>query len=102
MELNADVNTLLKRSRRWSILLAYTTKGCIASMIWQGSVIGDLFLDFVKNDVLLLCIRAGFKSKNSVIIEPDAMCEEAGVTLARLPAGLQSHRDFVRGIERMH
>ena len=93
-----DVYTHLKKSKRWFILPAFTIKGYITSMIYQGSITADLFLDFVKNDVLPLCTRTEFKGPNSVIImnnakihmssELNKMCEEAGVILTKLPSYL--------------
>lgn len=47
----------LKKSKRWSILLAYIIDGYIVWKIYQGSIIVAIFNDFVKNQVLLLCSR---------------------------------------------
>ena len=42
-----------KRSERWSILPAYTSRGgYIAHGIFQGFIIKDLFLEFPRNQVM--------------------------------------------------
>ena len=47
-----------KRSERWSILPAYTSRGgYIAYEIVQGSITKDLFLEFLRNKVMPHCHR---------------------------------------------
>ena len=82
----------LKRSKRWSILPAYTVDGYIAYEVHQGSITADIFNDFVQHKVLPLCNSSGPRSvlvmDNARIhwsAELEAMCSEAGVLLARLP-----------------
>lgn len=89
------VSALFKRSKRWSILPAYTTKGYIAWTIHHGSINQALFDDFVYEDVLPLCTPVRRGGPNSVLICDNAsahkserlqqMCDEVGVELAFLP-----------------
>ena len=90
---NPTVVSMLKRSKRWSILPAFTLKGYIAHVIHQGSITMEIFNDFVRNDVLPFC--QPFPAPQSVLIcdnhkthrsqELEDMCAEAGVILAYLP-----------------
>ena len=83
----------LKKSKRWSILPAYTINGYIAWKIHQGSITAAIVNDFVRNQVLSLCSRN--QSPRLVLIldnckthwnqELKEMCAEANVLLARLP-----------------
>ena len=92
----AGVNTLFKRSKRWSVLPAYTLDGYIAWKTYHGSINEILFNDFVRNDVLPQCTPAVLGGPRSVIVLDNAkihhsaelrtMCEQAGVSLVYLPA----------------
>jgi transposase len=85
----------LKRFKRWSILPAFTVDGYIAWEVHQGSITAVIFNDFVRNQVLPHCISAANGGPRSVLVLDNArihwnvelieMCEEVGVTLARLP-----------------
>ena len=80
----------LKRSKRWSILPAYSLEGYIAYKIYQGSIITAIYNDFIYNRVLPQCSQDGV-SKHSVLVidnakihhseELRAMCAEANVKL---------------------
>ena len=90
----AKVHTLFKRSKRWSILPAYTVKGYIAWMIHHGSITQEIFNDFVRNQVLPLTTPAQYEGENSVLVLDNAkvhksqelqdMCDEADVILTFL------------------
>lgn len=94
---DAGVNTLFKRSKRWSILPAYTINGYIVWKVHHGSITEAIFNDFVRYEVLPLCTPfvAGAPTPNSVLVldnakihksvELERMCLEAGVELAFLP-----------------
>jgi transposase len=83
----------LRRSKRWSILPAFTVDGYIAWEVHQGSITAAIFNDFVRNQVLPHCTANG--GPRSVLVLDNArihwndellqMCDEAGVILARLP-----------------
>ena len=83
----------LKRSKRWSILPAFTVDGYIACEVHQGSITAEIFNDFVRNQVLPQTTANG--GPRSVLVLDNAsihwnqeliqMCETANVTLARLP-----------------
>ena len=83
----------LKRSKRWSILPAFTVDGYIAWEVHQGSITAEIFNDFVRNQVLPQTTANG--GPRSVLVLDNAsihwnqeliqMCETANVTLARLP-----------------
>ena len=89
------VSTLFKRSKRWSVLPAYTVDSYIAWTTIHGSLTESLFNDFVRNKVLPLCTPAVLGGPRSVFVLDNAaihhsqelvdMCEAAGVTLAYLP-----------------
>ena len=91
----AGVNTLFKRSKRWSVLPAYTVDGYIAWTTHHGSINEALFNEFVRNKVLPQCTPAALGGPRSVIVLDNAkihhsaelrtMCEQAGVTLVYLP-----------------
>ena len=83
----------LKRSKRWSILPAFTVDGYIAWEVHQGSITAEIFNDFVRNQVLpqttanggprsVLGIDNASIHWNHELIQ---MCVTANVTLARLP-----------------
>ena len=88
------VSTLFKRSKRWSILSAFTTKDYIVWIIHHESITQKLFNDFVRYSVLSLCTRTIYDEINSVIIcdnvkahkslEFRKMCLEADVELTFL------------------
>ena len=83
----------LKRSKRWSILPAFTVDGYIAWEVHQGSITAEIFNDFVRNQVLPQ--TTANRGPRSVLVLDNAsihwnqeliqMCETANVTLARLP-----------------
>ncbi len=89
------VHASFHRSKRWSILPAFTTKGHIAWIIHHGSVTQAIFNDFVRYHVLPLTTPTIDGGPNSVLFLDNAsvhkseelqqMCDEAGVTLAFLP-----------------
>jgi transposase len=91
----AKVHTMFKRSKRWSILPAFTTKGYIAWIIHHGSIKQTIFNDFVRHHVLPLTTPAIDGGPNSVLCLDNAsahkseelqeMCDNAGITLAFLP-----------------
>ena len=84
----------LKKSKRWSILPAYTTSGYIAYQIYQGSFTQALYNKFVIEQVLPKC--TGYRGGQwSVLVMDNAKahrdpelrkaCLEAGVTIEFLP-----------------
>lgn len=83
----------LKRSKRWSILPAFTIHGYLTYQIYQGSFTAEMFNNFIRLNVLPHCGRYG--EPLSVIAVDNAsihwnqalveMLEEAEVELARLP-----------------
>ena len=82
-----------KRSERWSILPALTIEGYISHIIFQGSITGALFEDFVEHHVLPNCTP--YPGPRSIIILDNAsihkstrlweLCERSGVILEFLP-----------------
>lgn len=48
----ASVHSLFKRSKRWSILPAYTVEGYIAFTVHHGSITTEIFNQFVVEQVL--------------------------------------------------
>jgi hypothetical protein len=87
-----------KRSERWSILPAYTSRGgYIAYEIIQGAFTKEAFLNFLRDKVLPLCNRydPDDPRENSVLVmdnasihrgpEIRALCDEFGVRLEYLP-----------------
>ena len=92
----AGVFRLFKRSKRWSILPAFTTEGYCAWQVHHGSITHEVFNDFVRYQVLPQCTPLAEGGPNSVIIldnarihhseELEEMCREAGVGLEYLPA----------------
>lgn len=89
------MESLFKRSKRWSILPAYTVDGYIAFTVHHGSITTQIFNQFVAEQVLPQCTPYADGGPRSIIIldnaklhmsqELEDMCEEAGVLLARLP-----------------
>jgi transposase len=88
-----EVFSSIKRSKRWSFLPALDVNGWFEWLIFQGSITGNMFLAFVRNQVLPHC--EPFPGKRSVLVLDNAaihhsqelkdMCEEAGVRLEFLP-----------------
>ena len=87
---------ILKRSKRWSILPAFTIYSYLEYIIYQGSITAAIFNDFVRHRVLPHCNRFDGDASHSIIALDNAkrhwneelvqICEEAGVVLlARLP-----------------
>lgn len=89
----ATIKQNLTRSKRWSILPAFTVNGYIACEVHQGSITAAIFNDFILNQVLPQCTHDG--GPRSVLVMDNAkihwnneliqMCAEANVLLARLP-----------------
>lgn len=88
------VSQNLKRSKRWSILPAYTIDGYIAWEVHQGSITSTILNDFVRNQVLPLCSQDGHGPWSVLVLdnarthwneELMEMCAEANLLLAKLP-----------------
>ena len=84
----------LKRSKRWSILPAFSVDGYLTWMIHHGSITAQLFCDFIRYQVLPLCSTDGIGPRSVLIMdnaschrneELEIMCRDANVTLAFLP-----------------
>jgi transposase len=84
----------LKREKRWSILPAYTIGGYLPGcLIHQGSINGEMFYDWIKDDVLPYC--KPYPMPRSVIVMDNAsthrnsrireLVESAGCRLEYLP-----------------
>ena len=58
------------KAENFSVLPAYTIDGYIACNIYQGSVNGDMFKDFVEHDLLPRCSR--YPGPRSIIIMDNA------------------------------
>lgn len=87
---DCTVKRSIKRSERWSILPALTNKGYLSWVVFQGSITIEMYLAFLKEQVLPHCVP-GFHilvmdnatiHRNWQILEA---CEEAGVEIAFLP-----------------
>ena len=88
-----SVSRPVKRSKRWSILPAYTIDGIIAHHIHHGNITGDRFLMFLEYMLLPQC--SAFPGPRSVIImdncsthyvrEVKELCDSHGVRLLYLP-----------------
>ncbi len=86
---------MLKRSKRWSILPAFTVSGYLSYLIYQGSITATIFNGFIRDQVLPHCGRYEDGDPLSVLVVDNAsihwnsdlvdMLDEAGVLLARLP-----------------
>lgn len=86
---------MFKRSKRWSVLPAYTVDGYIAWDVIHGSVTEEILNDFVRHKVLPQCTPTVLGDPRSVIVVDNAsihhnqelqdMCDIAGVILAYLP-----------------
>jgi len=76
----AFAETSVKKSKKWSILPAYTLNGFIAWNVIQGSYNKQLFNDFIRNFVLPLCNRDpnGLKS---ILIMDNAKIHHSEVNL---------------------
>ena len=85
----------LKRSKRWSLLPAFTIDGYLDWMIVQSSITAALFNDLVQYQVLPHCTPYAGGGPRSVLIMDNAkihcneelkrICSEAGVLLEYLP-----------------
>ncbi len=93
MGLPLHVSQTLKRSKRWSILPAYTMDGYIAWEVHHGSITKDI-LDFMRTQVLPQCTPEGEGPRSIVVMdnarihqsaELDELCSEFGVLLVKLP-----------------
>lgn len=90
-----NVHSFFKRSKRWSILPAYTIEGYIAFTVHHRSIKTEIFNQFVAEEVLPQCTPYTEGGPWSIIIldnakihmsqELEDMCERAGVLLACLP-----------------
>ena len=87
------VKQLLKRTPKWSILLAYTIDGYISTVLFQGSINIERFEDFIIDFVLPRCTP--FPGRNSVLVMDNcsihysdviaAACARKGVLIRYLP-----------------
>jgi hypothetical protein len=50
--IKATITTLLKRSKRWSILPAFTVLGYIAWEVIHGSITTEIFNQWIQTEVL--------------------------------------------------
>lgn len=80
----------LKRSERWSILPAITVNGYLeGTLIVQGSIIGEIFMDWLEHTVLLqLEIGMVLVMDNASIHRVEGvaeLCEEFHIQLEYLP-----------------
>ncbi len=83
----------LRRSKRWSILPAYTVDGYMSTLILQESITTDIYNAWVRDEVLPHC--SPYPGPRSVLIMDNAsihrsaglrdMCREAGILLRFLP-----------------
>lgn len=84
----------LKREKRWSLLPAYSVQGYLPGfLIYQGSVDGELFYNWLQNDLLPLC--QPYPRARSVIVMDNAsthrnprvraLIEAAGCRIEYLP-----------------
>jgi hypothetical protein len=89
-----DVPTV--RSKRWSILPAYTLDGYLSYELFQGSFTAERFNNFVRNQVLphMAPFEPGGRRLSVLVLdnarihrthELEDMCAEAGVRLEFLP-----------------
>lgn len=93
--MRAYITQDLRRSKRWSLLPAYTVNGYLEWIIYQGSITAAMFNDFVRDLILPHCGSYTASEPLSVIICDNAsvhhncelaeMCEQAGVRLEYLP-----------------
>src|SRR5271167_1576138 len=74
------VKQLLKRTPKWSILLAYTVDGYILTVLFQGSINIKQFKDFIINFVLPRCTP--FPSWNSVLVIDNCSIHHSNVIAA--------------------
>jgi hypothetical protein len=58
----------LRRSKRWSILSAFTVDGYIAWEMHQSSITAAIFNDFVRNQVLSQCTSVIYEGLRWVFI----------------------------------
>jgi transposase len=68
--IRAQVSRWLANRDRVSLLLAYTIKGYIASRTFKGTCTGDIFEDFIIEQVLPIC--NAYPARRSVIIMDNA------------------------------
>jgi transposase len=76
----AAVDCELKRSRRWSILPAFTTMGYISWKVVHGSITSAIFNDWVANEVIPQCGRYSQGEACSVLIMDNARIHHSEVT----------------------
>ena len=82
---------MLKRSKRWSILPAFTIDGYLDYIIHQGSITSEIFNNFIREKVIPHCTRFEDGGPRSVLILDNArihdsqelldICNEAGILL---------------------
>lgn len=70
----------LHRSKRWSILPAFTTAGYIAWEIHQGSITREIFNDFIAGQVLPQCGSYSLREPFSVLIMDNAVIHHSEVS----------------------
>ena len=54
ISIKAEIEELLKREKKWSILPLYTEEGFIAWDVIQGSYTAEIFNEFIRNYVIPL------------------------------------------------
>jgi transposase len=85
------VNRSVRRSERWSILLALGPEGYIAYIIHQGAITADLFTGFMAEQVLPKMVEQGLEIlvlDNASIHHDERLrrlCESYGVEVEFLP-----------------
>jgi len=94
IDLPLHVTQSLKRSKRWSILPAFSIDGYIAWEVHHDFITKEIFLDFMRSQVLPICNSEGVESRSVMIMnnarihqsaELDELCESFGMHLAKLP-----------------
>jgi transposase len=91
--LSPVVERFLKRSKRWSVLPAYTLDGWEVPLCYQGSITGDIFEWWFEHDLIPRCGR--YPEPKSIIIMDNCsihhtprirqIADRAGVLIAWLP-----------------
>lgn len=84
----AHTKSSLHRSKRWSILPAYTIDGYIAWEILQASFTTELFNEFIINRVLPLCTP--YPGPRSVLVMDNARIHHSEVCGSLRPILIES------------